>query len=494
MTIPVSRDTAVEEVYELASGVASGARHLIGGEVVDGTVAATVRAPWNRQLAVDYRIVDSATVRDAVAAARRAFDEGTGDHGRRRDVLLAMANSARSIQDELAVIIAFETGKLMRSATMEAAGVAASLEYWATVQPRTEALSSDDAHTTELVRKPLGVVAAITPFNMPVLMMANKVGAALSTGNTVVCKPSPAAPLAALRLAGAVADVVPAGWVNIVAGDDDAGPVLSSSPDVAMVSFTGSAAVGKSIMQAAAGTLKRLQLELGGNDAAIIGPDADLATAIPEIFRSAFGSSGQACVAAKRVYAHQSVADDVAERLARLAEETRVGHPFDDQATAPVLTTEAQYDKVEELLEGVRGKSKILFEGRRSKTTGFYMQPSIVTGISNGSPLVDEEQFGPVLPVVCYSSTAEAIELANATTYGLGATVWSEDEAFIAEVVPRLETGMVWVNGLGMPHPSVPFGGVKESGVGREGGEAGVDAFTELVTVTQYRPAPGKVT
>ncbi|GGA75059.1 phenylacetaldehyde dehydrogenase [Pseudoclavibacter endophyticus] len=484
-----------EGAHRLAAAVAERSAHLIDGALVEGTVAARVTAPWDRARSVDYRAVDADGMLEAVTAAAAAFragkddPSGLGSAERRAEVLLAMADRAEAIADELAAIIAFENGKLLRSATMEAGAVAGSFRYWAGVTPETEVLASTGTHTTELVRRPLGVVAAITPFNMPVLMMANKIGAALATGNTLVGKPSPATPLSLMRLAEAIAEVVPAGWVNLVAGDDASGPALSSSPDVAIVSFTGSVPVGKAIMRSAAANLTRVQLELGGNDPAIVGPGADLDEVVPLIYRSAFGSSGQACVAAKRVYAHESIADEVTARLVELASSARVGHPFDPDATVPVLTTEAQFDTIDRLITEASADAELAFAGERTKATAFVAHPTIVAGARSGMAVVDEEQFGPVLPVIPFATAAEVIELANATPFGLGATVWSRDDAFLAKVVPGIESGMVWVNGLGMPSPAVPFGGAKQSGIGREGGKPGIDAFTELVTVTRFVPA-----
>lgn len=489
-THPLDELTAAQAA-DTVRNISQDLRHLVGGQLIEGSVPGEVRAPWDRELGIDYLLADSGTVAAAIQAAATAFRAGIGPMHERRQVLSAMAAEVRAHQDELALLIAFETGKLLPSATMEAAASASSLTYWSGVEVPTEVTEDGAGGTTSLVRRPLGVVAAITPFNMPVLMMVNKIGAALITGNSIVCKPSPATPLSALHFARVISNAVPPGWVNVVAGEDSAGPILSESPDVAMVSFTGSIAVGKQIMRAAASTLKRVQLELGGNDPAIVGPDADLDVVVPQIFRGAFGSSGQACVAIKRVYAHESIVDDVARRLVVLAEATRVGNPFDPGTTAPALTTEAQFDRVQDLLMSARkAGADIAYEGKRSKSPGLFMQPSIVTGISNGTPLVDEEQFGPVLPVVPYGSVDEVIRLANDGPHGLGATLWSNDEEFLALVTQGLHTGMVWVNGLGRPNPSIPFGGAKESGLGREGGLAGIDAFCELVAITRYGAQP----
>ncbi|GAB3616668.1 aldehyde dehydrogenase family protein [Okibacterium endophyticum] len=485
MTTANAHTTEARDAYAYASAIASESRHLIGGRMIEGTVPGTVRAPWDRTQMVEYRMADADTVRAAIHAARTAFEADTADLAARRALLGQMADHVEKIARELSLLISFETGKLFRSATMETAGTIAALQHWASVEPRAEELRSAAGKRVRVLRRPIGVVASITPFNMPLLMMVNKIGAALVTGNTVVCKPSPAAPLSAMRLARAFADLVPPGWVNIVAGDDAAGPVLSEHPDVAMISFTGSVAVGKRIMTAAASTLKRVQLELGGNDPAILGADADLDTVVPQIFRSAFASSGQACVAVKRVYVPRPIADDVVDRLASLAAQARTGNPFDAEATAPALTTEAQYDRVQSLLEGTRSRGgRVAYEGVRSKEPGFFMQPSIVTDLAPGDPIVDEEQFGPVLPVIAYDTEDDVIRLANGTLYGLGASVWSADDEFIERIVSRLEAGVVWVNELAMPDPSIPFGGVKQSGIGREGGDAGVDAFCELVTIT----------
>lgn len=497
-------DTALNSpggAHAVAARVARESRHLVGGELVEGTVDATVRAPWDLGRVVEYRAADAALTRRAIDAAAAAFQtlqrEARGASAtddalaeRRRAVLRAMAERAEEVAAELAALIAFENGKLLASATMEANAVAGSFRYWASVRPETDVLTSDGQQETVLIRRPLGVIAAITPFNMPVLMLANKIGAAIATGNTVVGKPAPATPLSSLLLGSAIADVVPAGWVNIVAGDDESGPALSSSPNVALVSFTGSIPVGKAIMASAAAHLTRVQLELGGNDPAIIDADVDLDEVVPLVFRSAFGSSGQACVAAKRVYVHAGIVDEVTTRLAELAAATRVGHPFDPDATAPVLTTEAQFDNVERLVDEARRGATIAFDGARTKDDGYVAHPTIIAGAQAGMAVVDDEQFGPVLPVVPFESAAEVIELANATPFGLGASVWSRDEAFVETVVGALETGTVWINGLGRPSPAVPFGGAKQSGIGREGGAQGIDDFTELVTVTRFTPAP----
>jgi acyl-CoA reductase-like NAD-dependent aldehyde dehydrogenase len=308
----------------------------------------------------------------------------------------------------------------------------------------------------------------------------------------VVCKPSPHTPLTALHFARLVADLVPPGVINIVCGGDDAGPALTSSDGVDMVTFTGSVGVGKAIMASAAGTLKRVQLELGGNDPAIVFGDVNLEDVVPKIFQAAFGSSGQACVAVKRVYAHQSIAGEVVRRLAELARTSSPGSPYTEGATMPALTTRGQYELMHRLLEDSRRRgADIAFEGSSTDQGGYFAQPSIVAGLDSGAPLVEEEQFSPILPVVPFGSAEEVLDAANSGRFGLGATVWTEDATTAQYLMEQLETGMVWINGLGRPNPSVPFGGAKESGIGREGGQLGLDAFTELKSVTVYSKEAG---
>lgn len=484
--------TTAAKAHDAVRGLTLKAGHLIDGQLVDGTVPATVTAPWDHTLRVEYNQVTVDEVAQAVAGARNAFRKLRRTGGQPKDWLLAIAERLEAEQENFAALISFESGKLQPAARAEAAGAVFSLHHWAAMELAEDIIDLSPAHETRLVRSPLGVVAAITPFNMPLLMMVNKIGAALMAGNTVVCKPSPHTPLTAMHFARLVADLVPAGVINVVCGGDDAGPALTSSDGVDMITFTGSVGVGKAIMASAAGTLKRVQLELGGNDPAIVFADVDLDEVVPKIFQAAFGSSGQACVAVKRVYAHRSIANEVVRRLADLARAARPGTPYTDGATMPALTTRGQYELMHRLLEDSRRRgADIAFEGSSTDQGGYFAQPSIVAGLGSGAPLVEEEQFSPILPVVPFASAEEVVDAANSGRFGLGATVWTENSTTARYLMEQLETGMVWINGLGRPNPSVPFGGAKESGIGREGGQLGLDAFTEIKSVTFYSKEPG---
>lgn len=480
------------QAHENVRALTLKAGHLVGGQLLDGTVPTTVTAPWDHSLNVEYNQVTADEVAQAVASARDAFRQLRRAGGQPKEWLLSIADRLEAEQDNLATLISFESGKLQPAARAEAAGAVMGLRHWASMEAAEDLIDASPVHETRLIRSPLGVVAAITPFNMPLLMMVNKIGAALMAGNTVVCKPSPHTPLTALHFARLVADLVPPGVINIICGGDDAGPTLTSSDEVDMITFTGSVGVGKAIMASAARTLKRVQLELGGNDPAIVFNDVDLDDVVPKIFQAAFGSSGQACVAVKRVYAQRSIADEVVTKLTDLARASRPGTPYTDGATMPSLTTLAQYELMHRLLEDSRRRgADIAFEGTSTDQGGYFAQPSIVSGLDSGAPLVEEEQFSPILPVVPFDSADEVVEAANSGRFGLGATVWTEDKATASYITEQLETGMVWINGLGRPNPSVPFGGAKESGIGREGGPLGLDAFSEIKSVTVYSKEPG---
>lgn len=482
--------TSENEARDRVLTLTGRAGHLVAGALIRGTLEKTVTAPWNHALSVTYKQVSSDDVQRAISSAREAFERlrwtnqisDNASHW-----LLQMAVAVEAAQADIATLISFESGKLLPAAQMEAAATVASLRYWAEVSIGCETVEESEEYSTMVVRSPLGVVAAITPFNMPLLMMVNKIGPALLSGNSIVCKPAPNTPLTALYFAYLIAEIVPAGVVNIVA-NDNAGPILTESSEVDMISFTGSIEVGKTIMASAAATVKRLQLELGGNDPAIICEDADLDLVIPKIFQSAFGSAGQACVAVKRVYAHYSVVDEVSRGLAELASESQPGSPYTSGATIPTLTTRRQYEYMQELITDSRERGgEIEYMGKMSDTDGFFAQPTIISNLSVGAPLVEEEQFSPLLPVVAFSKVKDVVNSVNQSRFGLGATVWTRDETKANYIVDHLESGMVWVNGTGRPSPAVPFGGVKESGLGREGGAVGLDAFSEMKTVTFFK-------
>lgn len=447
----------------------------------DAASIARVVVPWKREWGFDYEehTIDDADA--AVEAAHGAFPGWRRDEPRRRAALRALADAVESERETFARLITFENGKLDPAAHMEVAASVASLRLIADMEIPVEALSDASGASVTLVREPLGVVVAITPANMPLLMLVNKLATALLVGDTVVAKPSPFTPLSALLLRDAARGILPDDVFRVVVGGADIGRRLVEHPRTRMITLTGSRAAGKAVMASAAGTLKRLQLELGGNDPAIVLDDADVEAIAADIFRSAFSSSGQACVAVKRVYAPTSLLPALTEELRVRAEASRVGSPFDAEATHPALTNLAQYQRVSQLIETVeRHGGEVLTGGAVETDAGLFIRPTVVTGLAAGSELVDEEQFGPVLPVIGYDDLDGVVDEVNAGPYGLGATIWSTDVSRAEQLARRLEVGMAWINRAPRPDPTIPFGGAKESGIGREGGRVGLDAFCEL--------------
>jgi acyl-CoA reductase-like NAD-dependent aldehyde dehydrogenase len=330
------------------------------------------------------------------------------------------------------------------------------------------------------------VVAAIAPWNAPGLIISEKIFSAFLLGNTVVAKPSPFTPLATLRLGQLWKDIVPPGVLNVLAGDDAVGAALVADPRVRLVSFTGSVASGKRIAAAAGQAMKRMVAELGGNDAAVVLGDVDVKKVAPLLFRAAFVLSGQACAAVKRVLVHASVHDDLVTELAAIAQATEVGP---GTAFAPV-STRPQYERVCELVQDALDHGgKAVSGGAPHDGPGYYFPPTIMTGVGPGVRLVDEEQFGPVLPIISFSDVEDAIAQANGTEYGLSASVWSSDIAGARQVAQRLEAGTVLVNNHTEVAPHVPFGGCKDSGIGRSGGQPGLDEYAELKTIIVYKSA-----
>jgi acyl-CoA reductase-like NAD-dependent aldehyde dehydrogenase len=328
--------------------------------------------------------------------------------------------------------------------------------------------------------RPLGVAGIITPWNVPVGIAIGRITQALYTGNTVVQKPSPYTPLATLRMGVLAQQVLPPGVLNVLAGGNDLGAWMTTHPGIDKLSFTGSVATGKQVLAGAAGTLKRVTLELGGNDPAIVLDDADPAVVAPRIFQAAFANSGQICVAIKRLYVPESLYEAMGEALAALARAIRVGDGLDPASQMGPVQNRAQFDKVLAIIDDARASgARILCGGHALDRPGYFIAPAIVTDIEDGTRLVEEEPFGPVLPVLRYRDVDEAIRRANATRYGLSGSVWTRDLDRGAAIAARLEVGTAFVNEHRIPDATVPFGGAKESGLGREYSALGLKSYME---------------
>ncbi len=450
-----------------------------GFDINDPATGALVgRCPNARQVDLDA----------AVAAARQAFP------GWRATATEARAQACNRIADaieshaaELARLLTREQGKPLggTGSEFELGGCVAWTRYAASIDLPVEVLEDNEQQRVEQHRKPLGVVASITPWNWPLMIAIWHIIPAIRTGNTVVIKPSPYTPLSTLRLIEIINAELPPGVINAIAGEDPLGAAISEHPGIDKIVFTGSTATGKKVMAGSAATLKRLTLELGGNDAAIVLPDVDPAAIAEKIFWSAFINSGQTCAALKRLYVHDAVYEPLCAALTEVAEKTPLGNGLEPGVLLGPLQNAMQFEKVKALVADARARgARILCGGDPLPGDGYFYPPTLVADIGAGARLVDEEQFGTALPIIRYSDIEQAIESANACEQGLGGSIWSADIAAARALAPRLECGTVWINSHAGVQPNVPFGGVKASGFGVEFGIAGMQAYTSIQIVT----------
>ncbi|RKN35566.1 aldehyde dehydrogenase family protein [Micromonospora musae] len=430
----------------------------------------------------------AADVDAAVRAAHDAFAAWRSDPAARRAALHAAADALDAARDEIAPILTAEQGKPLTESAREVAIAAAYLRYYADMQLERQVIRDDAQALVEIAHRPLGAVAIITPWNFPLIIGTAKIAPALSAGNTVVLKPSPFTPLSSLKLGEVLRGVLPPGVLNVLSGGNEAGAAMTEHPLIRKISFTGSTATGKAIAAAAAADLKRTTLELGGNDAAIVLDDADPATVAAGIFPRAFSNTGQVCVAPKRVYVPESLRAPVVEAFAALARNARVGDGADPATQYGPLNNRPQRDRVASLVrDAVSRGATIAAGGSEIAGNGYFYQPTILTDISDGTPIVDEEQFGPALPIIGYRDVEDALTRANATHFGLGGSVWSGDPERATAVAERMEAGMTWVNTHTATSFDQPFAGIKWSGIGVENGRWALEGFTEMHVIHRAR-------
>ncbi len=420
----------------------------------------------------------------AMESAATAYKAWRKDEAKRRQTLLDIGAAIQARGAEIAPLLTQEQGKPVDKAMQEVFGAAIWFQYTASLQMPIETIQDDAAKRIEIHRRPLGVVAAITPWNFPLMLAVWKIAPALLAGNTVVIKPSPYTPLTTLKLGEILRSVVPPGVVNVVSGGNDLGGWMTSHPVPRKVSFTGSVATGKKVAQSAAPDLKRVTLELGGNDAAILLGDIDVKSTAQKVFWGAFENSGQICSAIKRVYVPEQLYGAVVSELQEIAKSVKVGNGLEAGTQLGPLNNKMQYDKVREMIDDARTRgAKVVTGGQQLSAKGYFIAPTIVSEISDGVRLVDEEQFGPALPIIPYRNVEDAVERANATNYGLSGSVWSANADKAAEVARELECGSAWVNQHLAIAPNLPFGGAKWSGIGVENGPWGLLGFTEIQVV-----------
>lgn len=426
----------------------------------------------------------------AVAAAKAAFPawSRTPD-AQRKQLLHQVAGAMEANMPELMELVTRETGKPLGGLNgigsgMEVGGSIAWTHYTAELQLPVDVIQDNDAARIEVHRKPLGVVASITPWNWPLLIAIWHVIPALRAGNTVVMKPASFTPVSTLRFVQLAGDILPPGVINIVTGGGDVGNALTSHPDVRKVAFTGSTPTGKRIMTSAARNLARCTLELGGNDAGIVLPDVNVKEIAPRLFAACFHNNGQTCAALKRLYVHESQYEELGQAMAELAKKVKVGDGMEEGTELGPVQNLPQLEIVRDLAESARADGgRFLAGGKRIDREGYFFEPTIVADLSDGSRLVDEEPFGPILPIIKYADIDEVIERANRNECGLGGSIWSSDTKKAAALAQRLECGSAWVNDHGAVQPDAPFGGIKQSGMGVEFGLYGLEEFTSIQTL-----------
>jgi acyl-CoA reductase-like NAD-dependent aldehyde dehydrogenase len=402
-------------------------------------------------------------------------------HEARSAALMKAADAVEANAEELAKLLSREQGKPLNgpNARFEVGACAAWLRAAAGTPLEAETVVDDGETRAQLHYRPIGVVGAIGPWNWPMMISVWQIAPALRMGNAVVVKPSEYTPLSVLALVETINTVLPDNLVSVVSGGRDVGEALASHPAIGKVMFTGSTATGKAIIRSSADTVKRLTLELGGNDAGIVLPDSDPKAIAEGLFWGAFINTGQTCAALKRLYVHESQYEAVCDALTNVAQATPMGNGLDENNVLGPLQNRQQYDIVARLVEEAKASgARVLIGGNPDvDAPGYFYPTTLVADIDNDNPLVAEEQFGPALPIIKYSTVDEAVAKANALDVGPGASVWSSDLNAAREVASRIQAGTVWINKHGAVDPRVPFGGAKQSGYGLEFGVEGLKAL-----------------
>jgi phenylacetaldehyde dehydrogenase len=462
-------DTTLQQIDSLLDAIAP-APGEPGREIFDPATGELVGVTPEHGLAELEAAIDSAKAAQPGWAA--------AGHEARSAALLAAADAVEAHAEELARILSREQGKPLNgpNARFEVGACAAWLRAAAGTVLEPETVVEDGQTTAVLHYRPIGLVGAIGPWNWPMMITVWQVAPALRMGNAAIVKPSNFTPLSVLALIKVINEALPAGILHVVAGDREVGARLAEHPAIGKVMFTGSTATGKSIIRSSAGTVKRLTLELGGNDAGIVLPDADPKAIAEGLFWGAFINTGQTCAALKRLYVHEDIYDQVCEALTAYAAQVPMGTGLEEQNLLGPLQNKAQYTIVKDLVEAAKASgARVLLGGNPDETQpGFFYPTTLVADIDNDNPLVAEEQFGPALPIIKYTDIDEAVAMANALEVGLGASVWSADKDKARQVAARLEAGTVWINAHGAVDPRIPFGGAKQSGYGLEFGAEGL--------------------
>ncbi|HTW87102.1 MAG TPA: aldehyde dehydrogenase family protein [Candidatus Binataceae bacterium] len=466
---------------------------LIGGKWVPSKSGKTFETinPANEEVLALIAEGDKADVDEAVAAARRAFDDGRwpalGPHQRARQIL-RIAETLETHGEELAELETLDNGTPIWMTRAMLAMAAETFRYFSGWPSKIygETNPSDPAIFNYTLREPVGVCGLIIPWNAPLMLLARKIAPALACGNTVVFKPAEQTPLTAIRFGELLSEVgIPDGVVNIVTGfGPGAGSAIVEHPGVDKVSFTGSPEVGKLILAASAGNLKRVSLELGGKSPNVIFSDANMGAAVPTAMMGFCANSGQICSAGTRIFVQRDCYEEFADRLAAAAGALKSGDPFDSETKLGPLVSQEQFDRVRSYVDIGRNEgAKLALGGQAGFDRGYFFAPTIFTGVENRMKIAREEIFGPVASLIPFKDENDAVLQGNDTVYGLAAAVWTSDLSRAHKIARALKAGTVWINTYGFIDPISPVGGFKQSGIGRELGRHAIDLYTQIKSV-----------
>jgi acyl-CoA reductase-like NAD-dependent aldehyde dehydrogenase len=463
----------------------------IGGDRATSTSTLQVINPATEEVFACAPDASTLDLDAAVSAARNAFPSWRSrPYSERQALITSLGMKLQEHLDEFKLLLTLEQGKSLYWSQLEIAGSGMWLKMVAQQGMPATMNESNSDRQSETRYVPLGVVGAIVPWNFPVLLAAFKIAPALLSGNTMVLKPSPYTPLTALKLGELAREVLPPGVLNVISGGDELGPWMTEHPDINKIAFTGSTTTGRKVMRSAAATLKRVTLELGGNDPAIVMPDVDIPGVVPQLFWGAFLNSAQLCLATKRLYIHEAIYQPVVKALVEFSKTVKVGDGRQPDVQLGPIQNRSQYERVLSLIDGARSQGlKFVTGAKPMDRPGYFVPVTMIDEPPEDAPIVTEEAFGPVLPLLKFRAIDEVIHRANDSPYGLGASIWTRDEAVAQQIAARLECGTVWINEIHYTMPNAALAGHKQSGLGVENGVDGLLEYTVPQTVI-LRKAP----